>query len=481
MTWQVGIGRRVITPSTPVWLAGYGSERAPDGTIHELWVKVLALQDPSGKRVVLATTDHMGMSKTIYERLYASIQERFGLERAEFMLTFSHNHCGPVLEDDLVDYYPMDDEQRRLVAEYSLWMEGEIADAVGEALDSLRPGRLHKGEGLCTFAVNRRENPESEVPGMVAAGTPLKGAVDHYVPVLAVRGEADELLAVLFGYACHPTTLSFNTWCGDYPGFAQVNLEENLPGTSAMFFNACGADQNPIPRRTVELAEKYGKMLSDGVEEALAQPMQPVSTGLRAAFEFVDLDYDEIVTRETLLPVANGNSELHARWANRMLKMIDEGVVFPTSYPYPVQAWSIGDELLLIGIGGEAVVDYSLRFKREFGPKTWVCGYANDMAAYIPSRRVWEEGGYEGGRHLDEYGRPAWRWAGDVEDRIADSVHRLVTEVSPSPNWVQVAEHAEWAPRDSCGEVVLGGKMWLLGGWFNSNSIGPRDVWSSAN
>jgi hypothetical protein len=109
--------------------------------------------------------------------------------------------------------------------------------------------------------------------------------------------------------------------------------------------------------------------------------------------------------------------------------MIDEGVVFPTSYPYPVQAWKIGEELLLIGIGGEAVVDYSLRFKRDYGPGTWVCGYANDMAAYIPSRRVWEEGGYEGGRHLDEYGRPAWRWAGDVEDRIAGAVQRVVQQV----------------------------------------------------
>ena len=112
-----------------------------------------------------------------------------------------------------------------------------------------------------------------------------------------------------------------------------------------------------------------------------------------------------------------------------MLKMIDEGVQFPTSYPYPVQAWRIGDELLFIAIGGEAVVDYALRFKREFGPRAWVCGYANDMAAYIPSRRVWEEGGYEGGPHLDEYGRPAWRWAGDVEDRIVGTVHRVVKVV----------------------------------------------------
>lgn len=76
------------------------------------------------------------------------------------------------------------------------------------------------------------------------------------------------------------------------------------------------------------------------------------------------------------------------------------------------------------------MVDYSLRFKKEFSKQTtWVCGYANEMAAYIPSRCVWEEGGYEGGPHLDEYGHPAWRWAGDGEERIVDGVYQLVRQV----------------------------------------------------
>jgi hypothetical protein len=84
----------------------------------------------------------------------------------------------------------------------------------------------------------------------------------------------------------------------------------------------------------------------------------------------------------------------------------------------------------MIGMGAETVVDFALRFKNEFGQRTWVCGYADDMISYIPSRRVWEEGGYEGGARLYEYGRPAYRWAGDVEKRIAASVHKLVKQVS---------------------------------------------------
>jgi len=48
------------------------------------------------------------------------------------------------------------------------------------------------------------------------------------------------------------------------------------------------------------------------------------------------------------------------------------------------------------------------------------------MISYIPSRRVWAEGGYEGGPNLYEYGRPALRWSGDVEDRIGEAMKKLV-------------------------------------------------------
>lgn len=429
--WHVGIGRRVITPTTPVWLAGYGTQRVPYGKVHDLYVKVMALKSAEGKVIVMATTDHQGMSGTVYENLYRKIYLLFKIKREDFMLTFSHNHSGPRLTDDLHDYYPVDEAQEKLVAEYSEWMSDQIVEAVGDALANWQRGRVYIGKGHCTFAVNRRENKEDEVSEILANGGQLKGPVDHDVPVLAIKGESGNLISVLFGYACHPTTISFNAYSGDYPGFAQINLEDAYPGTAALFFNACGGDQNPLPRRTMDLCKKYGKMLSDSVTEVLEGEMEPVVSTLRSAFEFVDLEYEELVTREKLEPIAEGGNPLRARWARRMLAKMDAGEQFNTSYPYPVQAWKLGGELLFVGIGGEAVVDYSLNYKKKYTDQmTWVCGYANEMVSYIPSRRVWEEGGYEGGPHLDEYGHPAWRWAGDVEDRINATVERVIEAVN---------------------------------------------------
>jgi hypothetical protein len=354
--WKAGVAKAVITPTTDVWLAGYGSKRAPDGTLHGLWVKVLALEDGGGSRVLLVTSDHMGIPKGIYESLCRKTQERFGLERSQVMFTFSHNHCGPCLRGDLVDYYPADDEQRRLVSEYSDWMEERLLEAMGQALADLAPARLAQGEGQATFAVNRRENSEAEVPAMRAAGTPLRGVVDHTVPVLAVYRGPERLDALLFGYACHPTTLSFMTWCGDYPGFAQLLLERQHQGVTALFINTCGGDQNPIPRRTVEQCESYGAMLAEGVEGALRQPLRPVAGTLRTAFEFVDLAYDKVMTREELQASTASTNAIHARWAARLLKELAAGAVFDASYPYPVQAWRLGPDMLFIGIGAEAVV-----------------------------------------------------------------------------------------------------------------------------
>lgn len=50
-----------------------------------------------------------------------------------------------------------------------------------------------------------------------------------------------------------------------------------------------------------------------------------------------------------------------------------------------------------------------------------------------------------------------------------------------SPSWVKVADKAGWQARDSQGEVVFGDRLWVLGGWFDSYSPPPRDVWSSAD
>jgi hypothetical protein len=96
----------------------------------------------------------------------------------------------------------------------------------------------------------------------------------------------------------------------------------------------------------------------------------------------------------------------------------------PTSYPYPIASMRLGSDIQLVFLGGEVIVDYALRLKRELREtRTWVASYTNDVMAYIPSRRVLEEGGYEGGGAMVYYGLPA-PWSPEVEERIVAEVHQ---------------------------------------------------------
>lgn len=319
-TWLAGVSREIITPQTSVWLAGYGSKRAPEGKLHDLWMKALALQAPDGTKGILITSDFQGVPKVMSDRVFSRVNDKFGLKRAQIMVTFSHNHCGPRLGDDLVDYYPVDAEQVKLVEQYTDLMVEKMVELVGRALADLKPAKMQQGEGRATFAVNRRNNKEAEVPEIIARGGELKGPVDHSVPVMKVTRLDGSIAAILFGYACHPTTLSFTKWCGDYPGFAQIAIEKKYPGCTAMFVNTCGGDQNPLPRRTVELCEKYGTMLAEGVFGAMNGSFRPVAPSLKLAFDLVQLPYEKVMTADDLRPLTKDTNAIKQRWASRMLE-----------------------------------------------------------------------------------------------------------------------------------------------------------------
>lgn len=427
--WKAGTAKVVITPKEPLWMAGYAARTSPaSGTLHELYVRVLALEDAGGHRAVLVSTDLLGIPRSISENVTRTLHEKFGLPREAVMLNASHTHCGPVLRGALYDAYPLDEAQKRKIEAYSDELESTMARTVGEALSHLVPANVSVGVGTTDFAVNRRNNREPDVPALISSHS-LRGPVDHSVPVLTAREPNGRLLAVVFGYACHNTTLGIQEWNGDYAGFAESNLEAAHPGATALFFMGCGADQNPIPRRTIALAKKYGGMMTDAVQTVLAGKMESLPPKLEEHYETVTLHLGAAPTRSELEARARERTGYVSRWGTRLLKEVVAGHALPRTYPYPIEVWRLGGKQLWIALGGEVVVDFDLRFKERYGPETWVSAYANDVMAYIPSVRVLKEGGYEGNTSMLVYGMPAERWAPDVEEIIATGVDRGVRAV----------------------------------------------------
>jgi hypothetical protein len=429
--WQAGTARINITPPQLMWMSGYASRTKPaEGKLHDLWAKALAIRDPQGKRIVLVTMDLVGIPRELSVEVCAELKKQFGLPREAVLLNTSHTHTGPVVRSNLMVMYDLDETQRRYVAEYGEQLQKNLIAVVGEALKQLAPARLEWGNGHASFAVNRRNNKEAEVPKLRELGL-LKGPVDHDVPVLAVRNLDGKLRAIVFGYACHATVLSFQQWSGDYPGFAQLALEKAHPDCMALFWAGCGADQNPLPRRSVALAEDYGRQLAESVEAVLRAPMQPIAGAVASAYREIDLPFADLPSRDKLLEDAMSRDRYVVARAKLLLQQIEKGESLRGSYSYPVQAWQLGDGPLWIALGGEVVVDYGLRLKKELGPvPVWMAGYCNDVMAYIPSLRVLNEGGYEGGGAMVYYGLPTV-WSPRVEELIVTAVREQAAKVRP--------------------------------------------------
>ena len=260
----------------------------------------------------------------------------------------------------------------------------------------------------------------------IRSGPNPEGPVDHIVPVLRVDSiDGKELRAVVFGYTCHCTALGTYELNGDYAGWTQHFLEEAHPDTVALFVAGCGADQNPYPRRTPELARQHGRSLANSVEAALMTTGKPLQGSLRTAIATVTLPFAKGPTREELHELAKSKNICQQRYAGRLLSQLEENGDYIKQYAYPIQVVRFGNDLTLIGLAGEVVVDYSLRLKQELaGPTVWVAGYCNALPTYIPSLRVLHEGGYEGGDHR-RYTNFAAPFDESIEQRIVGKVHEL--------------------------------------------------------
>jgi hypothetical protein len=431
--WKAGVAAVVITPAEPMWMSGYASrDHVSEGTLHDLWAKALVLEDPQQQRAVLVTLDLVGVDRQTSRTICDRLREKYQFERPQIALVTSHTHTGPVVGTNLAPMYFLDETQWQRVHDYTETLVDRVVVVVGEAIQNLHAVTLHHGLGEASVAVNRRNNPEAEVPMLREAGQ-LRGPVDHDLPVLKVTDLNGRLISVVFGYACHATTLGFYQWSGDWPGFAQLEIERRHPGSVALFWAGCGADQNPLPRRTVELAEGYGRQIADGVDAVLAGVMTEVQGPLSTAYREIELAFAELPTPEQLQADTKSGDRYVASRARMLLAEWAEKGGIAAVYPYPVQVWRLGEELTFVILGGEVVVDYALRLKNELDEtRTWVAGYANDVMAYIPSLRVLREGGYEGATAMVYYGLPA-PWAPDVEERIVGAVHELLRGPAATP------------------------------------------------
>ena len=536
VTWTAGIARRCITPSPPTpFLAGYGHRDArATGKLHDVHVKALAIACGSD-RAMLITLDICHISVPIVDavraRLPADLRPALRMVASH---THSGPCCAWQLgrPSPAVDFGPVGDELRV----YTTLLVEKCTEAALEALAGMVDVELRVGCGNVAFAMNRRNDTEVKMSAEAAAqlleaqraappaGQPvgdavpwtvgdLKGPHDHRLDVLQLvrtdagggggrdgsggggedagavvgakrkREDGDEggdkeeeaaprTVAVVFGYACHATTLDINLVSNDWVGCASLAIEKAAPGCTAFFATGCGGDQNPGARRHVSLCELWGLQVAREVarlcgDAARTRAIAP--QGLRCASATIALPFARLPTEAELEAAATGESncptllpdgadpvaleKLNATTNASFLHLIVDArkqwaaIIKNRLYPHTIggggsgglgpvpghdeeafemSCWRLGPAtgsggLTWFALAGEPTIDYALALKKsgEEEGAVFATGYCNGSPGYIPSERVLKEGGYEGGESMLWHGSPA-RWADGVEARVLE-------------------------------------------------------------
>lgn len=398
---RAGVGRRVVTPPVGIWMAGYAFRDHPaEAVADDLLVKALALEDEKGTLAVLVTGDLIEWHPDITDSVRNAVRSEYPrLSGDAFLFNASHTHSGPIVgkiknTSSGKERYPSE-----YVGQLTVW----TTEAVLEALASLRPASISLHTGTTSLGINRRKLVEGE---MRMAPNP-DGYVDRELVVLRVEREGTSL-AVLFRMACHPTTLNGYRFSADYPGFAQRALEGALGvGSHAMFAQgACGDVRvnvtNPEGTRfqsgTYEQAHLFGETLAQEVLEVLASPGEPLRLSLDARRSRISLPLQEPMKQAELEALLGSSQDLLWRvWAESQLNTLRNGREIPRTASLHAQWLRLTPQVQIVALGGEVCGGIGRAVGGLFPDRrTIFFGYTEEVLAYIPTRQIIEEGGYEG-------------------------------------------------------------------------------------
>ncbi|MDA0746087.1 MAG: neutral/alkaline non-lysosomal ceramidase N-terminal domain-containing protein [bacterium] len=424
-TYHVGVSTTDITPPVGIYLAGFAARNDPSTDVyHPLRATAVAIDDGTTPLLIIGA-EILGFYERT-DRVRKSIQKAIGINPAHIVLNGSHTHCGPCIREmDIERHGPLDEN-------YLNELVNRVTQCAREAWENRSPARLSFENGTCDIAVSRRK-PDGK--GGVEWKPAPESPHDHDVPVLAVTSLEGDLRAVLFSYACHPTSRGGTRIGGDYVGFAYDHVIETHPGIAVCFLQGCAGDQKTHPvaphtetfvQREIDEIRDIGIQLGESVHRVLASnTMKPISGSASITQTILDLE-TEPIDIDLVKKSLDDNRDYVRNWANHLHHSVENNTPVSTTIPFELQTLRFGNTLAIVTLAAEMSVEHGLRLKKELGShfdNVLILAYSNSIVGYVPVKRQIPEGGYEvwfNQQHLKRTGP----YVSETEDRIHTTVHR---------------------------------------------------------
>jgi hypothetical protein len=416
-------------------LSGYSRSVPTDGSVDSrLHVRALALQYHQQPVHILISIDSIGLPVAMTSDIANKLQAELQIAREQIVFCNTHTHSGPHLFEYYVFGFMMgySESDGRIANDYRNRLRDWIVQAAKQAVAGLRPASVSHTQGTVGFAAHRGLKLKDTDPDFVPD---LSGPVDHALPLLCLKNEDNQIVALVFNYACHCTTLDseYNKINSDWAGAATDQLELDFPGSVALCTIGCGGDCDPEPRGSLQLINQHARSIATEVKRLVQKPMTMVGQPIASRYEHADLAFELPTVSQLKARQSPGKFFLlSGSHAYRMLELLKRGGKLPATYHAPIQTWNFGNQLTMVFLSGEVVVDYALRLKKELAdPNLWVTAYANDVFGFIDSERMRPERGNQY-RESPEYFNQPGPWASGTEDRLINRVKELIAHTRDS-------------------------------------------------
>jgi len=401
-----------ITPPPGLLFSGFAARSAPAIGAHDpLTVRAVVVNDTA-----LVVADVIGL----HEEMSRRIRARCVLPDDNVVLTALHNHGGPVSMAGRLS----------LAADlhYLQRLEDACVEAIDTAVKNARPATMTIGLGADPDVARNRRHAD--------------GPLDRAVPVLRIRDEEGQVIAIVTAYACHPVVLGADNllWTADYPHFVRQRLEVAYPGAMAMFVTGCTGDANTghsahasislaaNPDRSFAAAERLGTRIAHA---ALLAAETPAGSHIKVGNRTLELAFER---REAQPPEA-----LAAAWqvereaaAPARAALLDHWITWAqTIAPIEPGPWEARVTVLdwggvpIVALPGEIFAETALDIRTHFDAPGFVIDFAEGNPGYIPPASEFASGGYEVDEAHRYYGQPATFAPGSAESLASAAIELL--------------------------------------------------------
>jgi hypothetical protein len=431
---RAGVGRRCINPPPNIAHGGWGAQKheQAEGIDMDLWTTALACSDGNTTAVIL-DIDIQILTNERADQIRLAVSHATQLPLENIRASATHTHSGPV------PYKSWIEKGFEMVGPWFEHVAHRCTEATTEAISNLQPVTIRAGRGSCRINSNRRSVAAT---GERFLGVNPDGPCDHEVIIVKLDTIAQQPLATVVNFACHPTIMGppNRLITPDYPG-AMKRVVEQAVGGHCLFLQGAAGDQGPLIgfQADVSVYRKFGAILGHEVAKValeldhvpatvrfekiipsgaplgmyapefatqaslpLSVLQKEISVPLREDLPKREVAAEKLDLWKTRLKLAREKSDdaaiteavYMARRADIQLRMAEDFGEATTANAR-THFTTFGD-VALVGCNIEPFCEIGLNVKQQSPfPFTCMSGYTNGRLAYMATAEEWPKGGYE--------------------------------------------------------------------------------------